>query len=130
MTDEKKMAADADDPGSVEERGPASESGKPAQDTIVLEGQVANLTDRLLRAHAEMDNLRKRNERDKSDIAKFAISKFSGEILAVGDNLQRAIAAVPPGAAEALCVAAIAWEIHDRTIRPTSICGVIGSSGR
>jgi molecular chaperone GrpE len=101
MTDEKKMAADADDPGSVEERGPASESGKPAQDTMVLEGQVANLTDRLLRAHAEMDNLRKRNERDKSDIAKFAISKFSGEILAVGDNLQRAIAAVPPGAAEA-----------------------------
>jgi molecular chaperone GrpE len=101
MTDEKKMAADADDPGSVEERGPASESGKPAQDTIALEGQVANLTDRLLRAHAEMDNLRKRNERDKSDITKFAISKFSGEILAVGDNLQRAIAAVPPGAAEA-----------------------------
>ena len=100
MTDEKKMAADADDPGSVEERGPALETGKPAQDAAVLEVQVADLTDRLLRAHAEMDNLRKRNERDRSDIAKFAISKFSGEILAVGDNLQRAIAAVPPGAAE------------------------------
>ena len=66
-----------------------------------LEGQVKDLTDRLLRAHAEMDNIRKRTERDKADTIKYAISKFAGDIVTVGDNFQRAIAAVPPGAADA-----------------------------
>jgi len=101
MTDEKKTAAEANDPGRAEEQKLAPDSGKPANDAGALEAQVGDLTDRLLRAHAEMDNLRKRTERDKTDIAKYAISKFAREILAIGDNLQRAIAAVPPGAAEA-----------------------------
>jgi molecular chaperone GrpE len=48
-----------------------------------------------------MDNLRKRTERDKEDTAKYAISKFAREVLSIGDNLQRAMAAVPPGAADA-----------------------------
>ncbi|MEQ1615588.1 MAG: nucleotide exchange factor GrpE [Hyphomicrobiaceae bacterium] len=66
-----------------------------------LEAQVKDLTDRLLRAHAEMDNIRKRTERDKADTIKYAISKFAGDIVTVGDNFQRAISAVPAGAAEA-----------------------------
>lgn len=100
MTDEKKMTTEANDPGIAGEQEPATDRGKPADDAAALEVQISDLTDRLLRAHAEMDNIRKRNERDKGDIAKFAISKFAREILAIGDNLQRAIAAVPPGAAE------------------------------
>jgi molecular chaperone GrpE len=86
---------------------PAADAGAKAGDgesagtVAVLEGRIADLTDRLLRAHAEMDNLRKRTERDKEDTAKYAISKFAREVLAVGDNLQRATAAVPPGAADA-----------------------------
>ena len=63
-----------------------------------LEGQIANLTDRLLRAHADMDNLRKRTEREKVDSAKYAISKFALEIVGISDNFQRAVSAVPPGA--------------------------------
>ena len=47
-----------------------------------------------------MENLRKRTERDKEDMAKYAITKFAREVLSVGDNLQRAIAAVPTDAAE------------------------------
>jgi molecular chaperone GrpE len=66
-----------------------------------LEGQVKDLTDRLLRAHAEMDNIRKRTERDKADTIKYAISKFAGDIVNVGDNFQRAVQAVPAGAADA-----------------------------
>ena len=65
-----------------------------------LEGQQGDLTDRLLRAHAEMDNLRKRTERDKSDSAKYAITKFALDIVGVSDNFQRAVAAVPPGSAD------------------------------
>ena len=100
MTDEKKVTTEANDPGSGKEKGPVSDLDRPANDVGALEVQVADLTDRLLRAHAEMDNVRKRNERDKADIAKYSISNFAREILAIGDNLQRAIGAVPPGAAE------------------------------
>lgn len=66
-----------------------------------LEGQIKDLTDRLLRAHADIDNLRKRAEREKEETAKFAISKFAHDVVGVSDNFQRAIAAVPAGAAEA-----------------------------
>ncbi len=65
-----------------------------------LESQQADLTDRLLRAHAEMDNLRKRTEREKSDSAKYAITKFAHDIVGISDNFQRAVAAVPNGARE------------------------------
>jgi molecular chaperone GrpE len=66
-----------------------------------LEHQVKELTDRLLRTAAEMDNIRKRTERDKADTIKYAITKFAGDIVTVGDNFQRAICAVPAGAADA-----------------------------
>jgi molecular chaperone GrpE len=100
MANEPKRAEQAPD---QPENGTSPESGDvPGRDAVaVLEGRIADLTDRLLRAHAEMDNLRKRTERDKEDTAKYAISKFAREVLAVGDNLQRATAAVPPGAADA-----------------------------
>ena len=101
MADEdKKPNPDA---GSAGNGIPAAReaNGQPDDAVGVLEGRIADLTDRLLRAHAEMDNLRKRTERDKEETAKYAISKFAREVLAVGDNLQRATAAVPPGAADA-----------------------------
>ncbi len=65
-----------------------------------LEAQVKDLTDRLLRTHAEMDNMRKRTERDKADTVKYAITKFAADIVTVGDNFQRAISAVPAGAVD------------------------------
>ena len=69
--------------------------GEQSPDIATLDGRIAELTDRLLRAHAEMENLRKRTERDKEETAKYAITKFAREMVSVGDNLQRAIAAVP-----------------------------------
>jgi molecular chaperone GrpE len=88
----------AGDPGAD---APATEPAEPSLDVATLEGRIAELTDRLLRAHADMDNLRKRTERDKEDTAKYAITKFARDVLSIGDNLQRAIAAVPAGAADA-----------------------------
>jgi molecular chaperone GrpE len=99
MADEDKKPAPQAAPGADAPAG--NGNGQPEDAVGVLEGRIADLTDRLLRAHAEMDNLRKRTERDKEDTAKYAISKFAREVLAVGDNLQRATAAVPPGAADA-----------------------------
>lgn len=65
-----------------------------------LEGQIADLTGRLLLAHADMDNLRKRTEKEKGDTAKYAISKFAGDMIGVADNFQRALGAVPAEAAQ------------------------------
>lgn len=60
-----------------------------------LEAEKANLTDRLLRVAADMDNLRRRTERDVADARKYAVTKFAGDMLVVGDNLKRALDAVP-----------------------------------
>lgn len=79
---------------------PAGDAGSAEARTAELEAQVGDLTDRLLRAHAELDNFRKRTERDKAELAKYAISKFAADIVVLGDNFQRAVAAVPAGAAE------------------------------
>lgn len=59
-----------------------------------LETEIAALKDRLLRAMAESENIRRRAEREKEDTAKYAITKFAGDIVAVADNLRRALEAV------------------------------------
>jgi len=71
-----------------------------AAEVDTLQGQIADLTDRLLRAHAEMENIRKRAEREREETARYAISKFAREVVGVADNFERAIQAVPAGAAD------------------------------
>ncbi len=100
----EKMADENGKPDQDQTTAAEPGAGAPATeapDVATLEGRIAELTDRLLRAHADMDNLRKRTERDKEETAKYAITKFAREVLSIGDNLQRAIAAVPAGAADA-----------------------------
>jgi molecular chaperone GrpE len=66
-----------------------------------LRREISDLKDKILRAHAEVDNIRKRTEREKIDTAKYAITKFANDIVNVGDNFQRATTTVPEGAADA-----------------------------
>lgn len=80
----------------VEEATPSAQDAQ----IVALAAEVTDLKDRLLRAHAEMDNIRKRSEREKADTQKYAVSRFAHDILTVGDNFQRAIDAVPAQAAE------------------------------
>lgn len=60
-----------------------------------LNAQKADLTERLMRAHADIQNLHKRLEREREETAKYAISKFARDTVAVADNFERAINAVP-----------------------------------
>jgi len=53
--------------------------------------EVAEMKDKLLRVHAEMDNLRKRTQREVADAHKFGIEKFAVGLLDVVDNLERAL---------------------------------------
>lgn len=61
-----------------------------------LEKEVAELKDKLLRALAEAENIRRRGEREREDTAKYAMSGFARDILPVADNLGRALAALGP----------------------------------
>jgi molecular chaperone GrpE len=83
------------------QQSPASETATTLEARVKeLESQQADLTDRLLRAHAEMENVRKRTEREKVESAKYAISRFALDIVGIGDNFKRAMTAVPAGAVE------------------------------
>ena len=61
------------------------------------EAAAAEANDRALRTTAEMENLRRRTQREVADAKAFAISGFAREVLEVADNLQRALQAVPEG---------------------------------
>jgi molecular chaperone GrpE len=56
------------------------------------------MKDRLLRTLAEMENLRKRTEREVADARLYGASSFARDVLAVADNMRRALDAVPPEA--------------------------------
>lgn len=71
-----------------------------AAEVETLQSQIADLTNRLLRAHADLDNLRKRSEREKQETARYAISKFARDTVEVADNFERAMQAVPAEALE------------------------------
>ncbi len=60
----------------------------------------AELTDRLLRLAAEMENLRKRNERDLADTRTYAITGFARDMLTATDSLSRALMVLPAEARE------------------------------
>jgi molecular chaperone GrpE len=89
------------DPGAAPQQGGVEPAQRTPHDVIVaLQAEAADLKDRLLRAHAEVENIRKRSEREKEETAKYAVTRFARDIVNVGDNFQRAIDAVPAGAAE------------------------------
>ncbi len=77
------------------------ESAAYVDERIVLEAQVAELKDKYLRAHAEMENTRRRAEKDVADARSYSIAGFARDVLAVADNLGRALAAVDPALREA-----------------------------
>ncbi len=60
-----------------------------------LQEEVAATRDRMLRLAAEMDNLRKRTEREKAEATLYAASNFARDLLSVADSLSRTLAAVP-----------------------------------
>lgn len=66
-----------------------------------LAAENADLKDRLLRTMAEMENLRRRTEKEVADTRQYAVSSFAREVLTVGDNLRRALDAVPAEQREA-----------------------------
>ncbi len=66
-----------------------------------LRAEAAELKDRLLRALAEVENVRRRSEREKQDASQYAITRFARDMLGIADNFGRALSACPPALREA-----------------------------
>lgn len=105
MTDEnKKYGPDegledgvAAEPDDVMVEDEVSAEPDPVE---VLRAENAGLRDRYLRLAAEMDNLRRRTERDVKDAKSYSVARFARDMLAVSDNLRRALDAIPADALE------------------------------
>src|SRR5437764_10520700 len=68
-----------------------------ADPVAALAKEAADLKDRLLRTLAEMENLRRRTEREVADARAYGVTNFARDILAVADNMERAMKALDDG---------------------------------
>src|ERR1700722_1729987 len=75
----------------------AAAAGDPKPSTA-LDRELAEMKDRLLRTLAEMENLRKRTEREVTDARLYGVASFARDVLGVADNIRRALDAEPPEA--------------------------------
>jgi molecular chaperone GrpE len=75
----------------------ADELSAARAEIVALNDTLAAERDRALRAVAEAENVRRRLERDKADAVAYAAAGFARVMLAVADNLARALAAMPEG---------------------------------
>ena len=90
--------------GDDMENGLAPDNDNGPGEVEILRAEAADLKDRLLRSLAELENLRRRAEREKLDASQYAVTKFARDILGVADNFQRAIDALSPEAREAASI--------------------------
>jgi molecular chaperone GrpE len=70
-----------------------SEAGESSPETRAtqLEAELAEYKDRLLRALADTENVRRRAQREREDASKYAITGFAKDLLSAADNLRRAL---------------------------------------
>lgn len=112
MTDKRKRA-DGNPEDPREDDGPsgwhrpehdaATAEGAPIDDPAQTEddqlhalmNEAADLKERLLRTMADMENLRKRSEREKAEASLYAATSFARDLLSVADSLDRALQSVP-----------------------------------
>ena len=102
-TDADEVAADAEE-GAAEAEASApegdAETGGPetletmADRLIAMEAEKLEIKDQLLRTLADMENLRKRTQRQLADERVYAVEKFARDMLGVADNLSRALTAL------------------------------------
>ena len=85
--DEKLQAEEEIDQPELPEEQPENQIEE-------LQQKLSTLGEQLLREQAEMQNVRRRAQRDIESAHKYALEKFASELLSVVDNLERAIEAI------------------------------------
>lgn len=111
-------AADDAQTSAAPETGEATED---APQPVSLEDQITELNDKLLRSLAELENTRRRAERDRAEAQQYGMMRFARDMLSVSDNFGRAMAALSPEArAELPETVAAVFEGIDATERELS----------
>ena len=88
-----------EDNNSTKTEGYQNEAESAEEETIVdeeekLQEEISSLKEDKIRVLAEMENLRKRFDREKIDSIKYGSVNFARDILSPGDNLERALSAI------------------------------------
>ena len=86
VEEELKAAAESESAETAE-----GEQGAELSETEALQAQVQDFQEQMLRAQAEMQNVRRRAELDVEKAHKFALEKFVKELLPVADSLEKAV---------------------------------------
>lgn len=87
--------------GRAPDAGQPAQAGEAGRDEAIaaLEAERADLRDKLLRTLADMENLRRRTEREIADARTYGVTGFARDMLTVADNMRRAIESMPAEAA-------------------------------
>jgi len=91
MTDQTARAED--DAAAVPETSAPADQARAQPDPVAV---ATELRDRLLRTLAEMENLRKRTEREVADARLRGVTAFARDMVGVADNMRRALETVAP----------------------------------
>ena len=101
MNDTTKAQANDAAQDNASEQAPATQAEAERDGFAVVEAlnvENAALKDRVLRTLAEMENLRRRTEREAADARTYAVTAFARDMLNVVDNLTRALESLPENA--------------------------------
>jgi molecular chaperone GrpE len=97
MTDETtRQPADMATQNGNGAADPAPQSEPAADPAADAQREAAEYKDKLLRTLAEMENLRRRTQREVADARTYGIASFARDVLAVADNMHRALEAIGP----------------------------------
>jgi molecular chaperone GrpE len=102
MTDHEKTHDAVNDAADQTEAGAHPADNVEPHPAVVIEklnAENVELKDRVLRTLAEMENLRRRTEKEVSDAKSYGVTNIARDMIAFADNLRRAIESVPIAAA-------------------------------
>lgn len=83
------------EPSGATPQAATGQAPTPEARIAELEAEIGRLKDQALRAMADAENTRRRAQREIEENSKFAVANFARDVLPVGDNLRRAIDAIP-----------------------------------
>ena len=94
VDDSKEDNIDENNSENIDEDAESEEEDIKESEEDILKEEIKTLKEEKIRVLAEMENLRKRFEREKVDSIKYGSVNFARDILSPGDNLERALSAI------------------------------------
>jgi len=102
MADEKETPGEGGEEHLVDDEMVDTDGADTPEARVAeLEDQLAEANERILRLAADLENTRRRADREKQDAARYGLGSFAKDLIEVADNFERALQAAPEDAAKA-----------------------------